>query len=112
MNAFPVHADERGSLMAVEFDQINHPVVRTFVVTSVPTGVDRGHHPVPCPETVVLAAGSATFWVDEVEHCLGQVGERLELPVGSYVRYRLGDPASVLVVFAGAPYVPDPRSGE
>lgn len=103
-----VHVDDRGRLLAMELDQVAHPVQRIFVVTDCPAGVERGHHPVPCRQTIVLVAGGVVVWLDDARHRLEEPGERLSLPVGAYVRYTLDGPASTLVVLAEAPYAPMP----
>lgn len=105
---YPVHVDPRGALLAVELADVAHPVRRVFVVTDCPAGVERGHHRVPCGETVVMVSGGGTFWVDGDEHRLDRAGDSLDLPVGAHVRYCLDGPASTLLVLAEDPFVVHP----
>lgn len=108
--SYPVHVDARGALVAVEFDDVDHPVRRVFVVTDCPPGVERGHHRVPCGETVVLLAGGATFWIDGARHRLGRLGDRLDLTVGAEVRYCLDDRSSAVLVLAEDPFTDHPET--
>jgi len=103
-SSYPVHVDERGALLAVEFDEVAHPVRRVFVVSDSPAGAVRGEHRVACGETAVLLAGGATFWIDDESHRLEAVGDRLDLRVGAELRYRLDGPDSMLLVLAEKPY--------
>lgn len=104
------HIDERGVLVAMELDQVGHPVRRIFVVTGGTADVERGGHAAGCQETVVLVAGGAWFWLDEQRHRLEQVGEQLHIRAGAQVRYQLDGPESTLLVAAETPYVPEARS--
>jgi len=109
-DAFAAHADDRGRLIAVEFDELSHAVRRVFVVTGLAGGADRGDHDARCAETVVLLAGTAVFWTTAaatgavVETCLDRPGQRLDLGRGDHIRYRLTDEHSQILVLAEEPY--------
>lgn len=110
-SSYPVHVDERGALLAVEFAEVAHPVRRVFVVTDAPAGVQRGHHRVPCGETAVLLSGGATFWIDGERHRMDGLGARLDLTVGAEVRYCLDSRSSAVLVLAEEPFVDHPEEG-
>ena len=101
--------DERGALVCVEFAAVPFPVQRAFVVTGPPGGADRGGHPAPCGEAVLLVSGSATFVVagsdgTTRELVLDEPGQTLVLNRGEHVDYRLHDEHSRLLVLAEDPY--------
>lgn len=106
----PSFDDERGSLLAVEFDQLDFPVRRVFVVSGRPGGADRGDHAVPCTQLVVLLAGSAFFTTTAAatgaiaDVKLDRRGQRLDLREGDHVQYRLPDEHSSILVLAEHPY--------
>ncbi|MCW2759933.1 MAG: hypothetical protein JWR85_134 [Marmoricola sp.] len=106
----PVFVDSRGSLLSVEFPDVPFVVRRAFVVTGPPGGADRGDHPVPCGQAVVLISGSATFVVIApdgalpAEFGLDEPGQTVVLRRGEYVRYRLHDEHSQILVLAEDAY--------
>lgn len=109
---FPHFVDERGTLTAVEFDDVPFVVRRSFVVHGADPVLPRGDHGVPCEEFVVLLSGSAVFrLVDEGaevhETVLGEPGASLLLRPGAHVSYVLDGPASSILVLASEPYAPD-----
>jgi quercetin dioxygenase-like cupin family protein len=99
-----VHAEERGTLLAVELDDVAFGVRRVFVVTGPPGGAWRGGHTADCAEHVVLLAGSARFEVAEREVTLEVVGDSLVVAAGEHVRYLLPDERSQVMVLAESPY--------
>jgi hypothetical protein len=103
----PVHPDDRGLLIPVELGDLGFPIERVFVVTG-STGVVRGDHLVPCRQVLLLVSGTVTVTVgpdsDSHVETLNAPGDAVELTTGEYVRYRLADAASTLVVFAEKPY--------
>jgi hypothetical protein len=102
-------ADERGSLLPVELDEVPFPVRRVFVVHGSANGVPRGDHEVPCEELVVLLSGTACFRVnaptgDASERVLRARGDVLALRPGEHVVYRLDSEAAAILVLASEPY--------
>jgi hypothetical protein len=115
MRRLPTYTDERGRLLVAEDADVGFPVRRVFAVTAVPADALRGEHVVPCRQAMVLVAGAATVWTGpaadaETEHRLGTPGDTVDLAAGSWVRYALGSPDAVVLVFAEAPYQPRGRS--
>jgi hypothetical protein len=109
MRRLPTFTDERGRMLVAEDADIGFAVRRVFAVTAAPADATRGEHVVPCRQAMVLVAGSATVWsgpaaADETEHRLTRPGDTVDLPAGSWVRYSLGSPDAVVLVFAEAPY--------
>jgi hypothetical protein len=111
MRRLPTVTDDRGRLLVAEDADVGFPVRRVFAVTGAPAGVMRGEHVVPCRQAMVLVTGSATVWSGpaadaETEHHLRMAGDTIDLAAGSWVRYALGSPDAVVLVFAEAPYQP------
>ena len=107
-----VRSDPRGTLVAAELDGVPFAARRVFTVTGVPGGAVRGDHATPCQEFIVLVAGSVTVevGVDGSGIELGEPitldrpGASLHLAAGRFVRYRLADETSTILVFAESPY--------
>lgn len=108
----PLHVDARGTLIPVESSTLAFTPARVFVVTD-SAGVLRGDHVVPCRQTMLLASGGVTVTVGEGEEAEVEVlthpGDAVDLEPGEYVRYRLADPSSTIIVFADQPYRPAPE---
>ena len=102
--------DPRGSLLPVALADVAFPVRRVFVVTGARGGADRGNHPAPCGEAVVLISGSVSFTVASAdgstleEFALDEPGQRAVLHPGELVRYRLRDEHSRILVLAETAY--------
>lgn len=107
----PVFHEDRGSLLPVEFSDVPFAVRRAFVVTGPPGGAERGDHPAPCGEAIVLVSGSITLLVISAdgtvadELCLDEPGQTAVLRRGEHVRYRLRDEHSRILVLAEEPYL-------
>lgn len=111
----PLHADDRGRLVVAEDADVGYPIRRVFAVTGVPAGVERGDHPVPCRQTLVLLTGTATVWTGDPSAAevtrLERIGDAVDLAPGEWVRYALSGPDAVVMIFAEAPYVPRTAGG-
>jgi hypothetical protein len=102
-------ADERGTLLPVEFDDVPFAVRRVFVVHGSDSGAPRGDHEVPCEELVVLLSGTACFRVaapgeDVRERVLRHRGDALALRPGEHVVYHLDSETAAILVLAAEPY--------
>ena len=104
------HSDDRGGLVAVELPRVDFEVRRVFVVAGSNGRTDRGNHVIPCEQLMVLVHGSVEINVgSDADHLAPAVlldvpGMSLSLPAGEYVRYRLRDPSSVVMVLAEQVY--------
>jgi hypothetical protein len=111
VDAYQMFHEARGSLLPVELFDVPFPVRRVFVVAGPPGGADRGDHPAPCGEEVVLISGSVHFTIIDAEgsvtdeFVLDEPGQRVVLRRGEHVRYRLPDERSRILVLAEEPYV-------
>jgi hypothetical protein len=100
------HPDDRGGLVAVELPRVDFEVRRVFAVSGSDGRTDRGNHVIPCEQLMVLVHGSVAIQVGpDADHLAPTVvldtpGGSLRLPAGEYVRYRLSDPSSVVMVLA------------
>lgn len=103
---YAAHDDGRGVLVALELGEAPFPVRRVFTVTGVDGGADRGGHASSCREAVVLAGGRAEIEVDGVVTMLDEPGRGVLVEAGQFVRYRLPDDRSVVVVLADEAYRP------
>ena len=109
MRRLPTFTDDRGRLLVAEDADVGFPVRRVFAVTAAPAEAMRGEHVVPCRQAMVLVTGAATVWTgpaadSETENQLSTPGDTVDLAAGSWVRYTLGSPDAVVLVFAEAPY--------
>ena len=102
----PVHTDDRGALLAVDFDRVPFDVRRVFVVTDVPAGVPRGGHRADCRELVVLIRGRADVVVNGASHVLERAGDALAIEPDDQVSYTLGGVDHAILVLADRPWRP------
>lgn len=105
----PTHTDARGRLLAIEWHQLDYTPARVFVVTDAPVGAVRGDHTVPCRQTLVLVRGRVDVEYGPSAGSLSPVsldrpGEAIDLRPGDYVRYRMTDADSTIVVLASEEY--------
>jgi hypothetical protein len=108
-DAFATIADERGTLLPIEFDELPFAVRRAFVVHGSESGAPRGDHEVPCDELVVLLSGAACFRVstpgaETRERLLRERGDTCLLRPGDHVVYHLDSEAAAILVLASEPY--------
>lgn len=113
LTGFPSHVDDRGTLVPIELDHVGFVVRRVFAVVGPPGGSVRGEHASTCRELIVLVSGAAEVSVgtgaDKQMFTLTRPGSTAEVRSGDYVRYRLHDDRSVIVVLADEAYrAPDP----
>jgi hypothetical protein len=100
--------DDRGRLVAVEFDGLPFVPQRTFVVTSETAPVTRGGHVADCREVIVLVAGRIELrmvgrgeaWIT----VLDTPGASVEVGPEDYIDYDLMEPGSTIMVLADRPY--------
>lgn len=116
-DGYQVFADERGTLLPVELDEVPFAVRRLFVVHGSASGHPRGDHVVPCEQLAVLLSGRAHFRVTSSDgQCraadLDRRGDRFALHPGEHVVYCLDDEASAVLVLASAPYADEPYAEE
>jgi mannose-6-phosphate isomerase-like protein (cupin superfamily) len=106
---FPVHRDDRGSLVAVEGGELDFDVARVFTVTGADGGGPRGGHRATCIELLVLVTGRAVVTLDSDDepvsvHELTEPGSSVTIDRGSHVDYELDGSRSVIVVLCDEPY--------
>lgn len=103
----PVHRDPRGTLIPLELSDLPFAPSRVFIVSE-SSGAIRGDHLVPCRQTIVLARGGVTVTtgldLESRTEVLSDPGDAVDLDPGEYVRYRLADETSTIIVFADRPY--------
>jgi len=108
---FPVHTDPRGTLVAVEGDDVGFPIQRVFVVRGTEPSLPRGGHAPQCRELLVLVSGRVTGSVrnaaGEVAFELTDAGQSVRVDPTDFVDYTL-DAASVLLVVCDQPYEATP----
>jgi hypothetical protein len=110
VTSHPVFEEDRGALLAVELADVPFGVRRAFVVTGPPGGADRGDHPAPCAEAIVLVSGCVTLRIGSPdaptadELCLDAAGQSAVVRRGEHVSYRLHDEHSRILVLAEEPY--------
>lgn len=106
--SFPVHADARGELVAVEGSDVGFPVRRVFTVTGAEGGTTRGGHTATCRELVVLVNGRAQVRLQRAgrssKHDLAAPGSGVHIAPGDHVEYDLAGAHSVVVVLCDKPY--------
>jgi hypothetical protein len=110
VRAFAAHTDARGTLLPIELDDVGFEVRRVFTVTGVPGGSTRGDHLSDCRELILLVSGEAEVTTGSAGASrtvtLDHAGASLDLAAGVYVRYRLRDERSVILVLADEPFRP------
>ena len=103
-----VAQDDRGQLVAVEFDGLPFVPRRSFVVTSDTAPVTRGGHAADCREVIVLVVGRVelrTVGMGEPRSTvLDSPGALVEVRPGDYIDYDLLEPGSTVLVLADRPY--------
>jgi UDP-2-acetamido-3-amino-2,3-dideoxy-glucuronate N-acetyltransferase len=108
----PTYRDARGTLVAVEVeDVVPFEVRRVFVVSAVPAGARRAEHANrTCAEALLAASGSLTVDVDDgwsvSSHRLDSPSRVLVVPAGQWLTCRDFSADAALVVLASAPYDP------
>lgn len=101
--------DDRGNLIAVEFDTLPFPPVRVFAVSGVPQGTERGGHAhKKCWQALVCVSGAIDVYV------VGQAGRHefritpgsgaLVIPPGNWAAQSYTQASSSLLVLASHPY--------
>jgi hypothetical protein len=110
IRTFAIAADDRGSLVPIEFSDVPFTVRRAFAVTGPPGGATRGNHIVPCMQLLCLVAGAVTVQVGHDDSPLSEParlehpGQSVLLTPGTFVRYTLADASSILLVLAEEPF--------
>jgi hypothetical protein len=108
--AFPAHVDGRGTLVPIELDEVDFQVRRVFTVTGVAGGSTRGDHVTDCRELIVLVSGEIEVTTGSADSwrrvTLDRPGASIELEAGLFVRYRLRDDRSVILVLTDESYCP------
>jgi len=107
-----IASDIRGSLAAIEFDQLPFRPQRFFTVYDVPSKDVRGMHAHrSCEQFLVALAGSVTCLVDDGSrrqtYLLDDPGVGLYMPALTWGTQYGYAPGTILVVFASHPYDPD-----
>ncbi len=104
---FPVHVDERGSLLAVEGVDVGFPVRRVFTVRGTAERLPRGGHTADCRELLVLVSGRVDGTVRDTKgeraFRLEVAGDSLHLDPTDSIDYAL-DAESVLLVLCDRPF--------
>ena len=99
--------DDRGILVAAEFDQIPFAVKRVFTIRGPESGATRGHHPAPCDQLVV-STGDGQVLVrlggTPTPIVLGSAGDAVLVPKGTWIEYDLADDQSSVLVLAAERY--------
>jgi hypothetical protein len=106
--------DERGILVAVEFDQIPFTVKRVFTIHGPETGATRGEHRAPCDQMIVnTGAGRVLVTLGDGADpiALDATGNAVLIPKGIWVEFELFDEQSSVLVLASERYVA-PGGGE
>jgi hypothetical protein len=110
--SFPHHRDERGDLIAVEFDQVPFEVKRIFMVRGPRGGSDRGNHIVLGQQVIILQSGTVSVQLGATQEALEDArtleapGEALVIPDGVFIRYHLPDEGSSILVLCERGFVP------
>jgi hypothetical protein len=104
---FPVHADPRGELLAVEGADVGFPVARVFTVRGSAERLPRGGHTADCRELLVLVSGRAQGTVlragSQVAFDLASPGDAFRVAPSDFIDYTL-DADSVLLVLCDRPF--------
>ena len=105
------YSDERGTLVTTEFSDVPFSVSRVFTVRGPEGGAVRGNHVVNGAQLLVLLGGTVTVLNGpDAEHLgdeilLTELGSRILLADGTYIRYTLPDAAASVLVFCELPFV-------
>ena len=108
LTAFPARVDERGTLLPIELDDVGFVVRRIFTVTGTSPASTRGEHLTDCHELIVLIQGEVevttrSLGVDR-RVTLDRPGATIEVVPDTFIRYRLRDDASTILVLADKPF--------
>jgi hypothetical protein len=110
LGRLPAWRDDRGTLVPVELADLDFVVRRVFTVVGLPGGVRRGDHRLTCRERIVLTGGRAEVETgpgpDGPFECqvLREPGQYLDVASGTWLRYRLADAGSAILVLADQPF--------
>ena len=110
LDEFPMHRDARGTLIAAEFERLPFLPRRLFTVTGLEGGSDRGDHVIPCEQIMLLITGRADVLLGDGPDAFDEPivldvpGASVHLPTGRYIKYRLADEHSTVIVFAEQSY--------
>ena len=109
----PIHSDERGNLLPLDFDKLPFMPRRVFTVAGTPTGSIRGEHGHRSGEQLLICLeGKIELLLrkghEEASVALIPEGPGLLLGAGVWCRQTYLVPHSVLLVLASEPY--DPKS--
>ncbi|MBD9404366.1 FdtA/QdtA family cupin domain-containing protein [Acidovorax sp. ACV02] len=107
----PVHADERGNLLSIDFDDLPFRPRRVFTVTNVPAGAIRGEHGHRTGQQLLICLQGKIELVlrtgpEEVNTALIPSGPGLLLGSGVWCRQTYVASDSVLLVMASEKYDP------
>jgi hypothetical protein len=111
LSTSPSYSDERGTLVTTEFSDVPFPVSRAFTVRGPEGGAVRGNHFVSGAQLLVLLGGSVSVLNGpDAEHLgdeilLTELGSRILLDDGTYIRYTLPDADASVLVFCERPFV-------
>ncbi len=108
----PVHCDERGQLLPLDFGSLPFMPRRVFTVTGTPVGAIRGEHGHRRGEQLLICLqgqiGLLLRKGDEAaDALLTPAGPGLLVGAGVWCRQTYLAPHSVLLVLASEPYDPD-----
>jgi len=107
----PVHTDERGNLLPIDFDDLPFRPRRVFTVTNVPAGAIRGEHGHRTGQQLLICLQGKIELVlrtgpEEVNTALIPTGPGLLLGSGVWCRQTYVASDSVLLVMASEKYDP------
>jgi len=110
LTSFPSFVDPRGTLVPIELDHVGFDVRRVFAVAGPVAGSTRGEHVATCRELIVLVSGAVEvilgIGATERSLLLTDPGSTAEVHPGDYIRYRLRNGRSMIVVLADESYRP------
>ena len=108
----PIHSDERGNLLPLDFDRLPFMPRRVFTVTGVPAGSIRGEHGHRSGEQLLICLqGKIDLLLrkgdEDATTALNPAGPGLLLGAGVWCRQTYLVSNSVLLVLASEPYDPE-----
>lgn len=108
----PIHSDERGNLLPLDFDRLPFMPRRVFTVTGVPAGSIRGEHGHRSGEQLLICLqGKIDLLLrkgdEDATTALTPAGPGLLLGAGVWCRQTYLVSNSVLLVLASEPYDPE-----